>query len=224
MQTVGEAEHNIPDDSFTTRLMMTLDFLFSPEALQLFANDLDSLPSIQPMNLTDPFYRQSLRELVGKDAADRLETDLGLYAEYRNIPAPLAKTLVLSDVRLQWNQYTRSYRYEGEIGVVKIGGTMITRKVKAIIEMTKRASGDLLDMYLMLDENNWYYFGYNPGSIQVVSSNRIFNNLIFEMKAKDRKMKTRMGDTGYIYSLAPDRRVSLFLRRFNAASEGELLE
>jgi hypothetical protein len=224
MNTVGEGRHNIDASSYNTRLLMTLDFLFSPEALELFANDLDSIPGLKPVELRDPFYRQSMRELVGRDAADRIEADLGLYAEYRTIPPELDRTLVLTDVNLEWSQFTRSYRYEGEIGIIRVGERMINRKVNVIMELTKRASGDLLDIYLMLNDDTWYYFGYNPGSLQVVSSNRVFNNMIFEIKARDRKMRTKMGDTGYIYSLAPERRLQLFLRRFNSATEQELLD
>jgi hypothetical protein len=165
-----------------------------------------------------------MRELVGRDAADRMEADLGLYAEYRNIPEELDRTLVLTDVELEWSQFTRSYRYEGEIGVIRVGNRMINRKVNVIMELTKRGSGDLLDIYFMLNDNTWYYFGYNPGSLQVVSSNRVFNNYIFELKARDRKMRTRAGDTGYIYSLAPERRLQLFLRRYNSATDQEELQ
>lgn len=224
INNVGEAEHNISANHFKTHLLMTLDFMFSEEALILFANDLDSIPGLKPIQLTEPFYRQSMRELVGMDAADRMEADLGLFAEYRIIPPELKKTLVMTDVNLEWSQYTRSYRYEGEIGIVRLGERMINRNVNVIMELTKRASGDLLDIYFVLDDNTWYYFGYSPGSLQVVSSNRMFNSIIFELKAKDRKMRTRMGETGYIYSLAPERRLQLFLRRYNAATEQESLQ
>ncbi|MFW5820966.1 MAG: hypothetical protein ACOCWA_06730, partial [Bacteroidota bacterium] len=217
----GEGLHNIAADTFGARLMISLDFLFSPEALNVFAGDLDSI-SVTPVDMADKFYNQSLSEMIGKEATDRLKADLSLYGEYRNIPEKMNKTLILTDVKLKWSQYTRSYRYQGEIGVIRVGDKMVNRKINAIVSLTRKASGDLFDIYLELDDNNWYYFGYNPGSLQVVSSNREFNNIIFELKARDRKLRTRMGQTGYIYSLAPERRLQLFLRRFNSESQQEL--
>lgn len=221
MLSYGEGVHDIAADTFAAKLMMSFDFLFSPEALDLFANDLDSI-AVEPVDLTDDFYRQSLSEMIGKEATDRLKADLSLYGEYRNIPEAMNKTLILTDVNLRWSQYTRSYRYQGQIGVVRLGDRMINRKVNVIMSLTKKASGDLFDMYMVLDDNTWYYFGYNPGSLQVVSSNRDFNNIIFELKARERKLRTRPGKPGYIYSLAPERRLQLFLRRFNAETRQEL--
>ncbi len=224
MQTFGASQHNIEGNSFIANILMSLDFLFAPEALELFANDLDSIPGIQPMDLSDKLYKQSMRELIGKEDLERLDADLSLYGEYRNIPEKMNKTLILSGINLNWNQYSRSYRYKGEIDVVKVGDRMINRRVKAIVSLTKKPSGDLFDIYMTLDDENWYYFGYTPGSMQVVSSNRIFNNLIFELKARDRKLRTRPGETGYIYSLAPERRLQLFLRRFNVETQQEMEE
>ncbi len=221
MLTYGEGVHNIAADTFKAKLMMSLDFLFSPEALNIFANDLDSI-AVDPVDLSDDFYRQSLSEMIGKEATERLKADLSLYGEYRNIPEAMNKTLILTDVNLRWSQYTRSYRYQGEIGVVRLGDRMINRKVNVIMSLTKKASGDLFDIYMVLDDNTWYYFGYNPGSLQVVSSNRVFNNIIFELKARERKLRTRLGEPGYIYSLAPERRLQLFLRRFNAETQQEM--
>lgn len=219
VNTVGNALHNIPGNEFSSRLMMTFDFLFSEEALNVFANELDSIPGISPMNIRDDFYIKSLRELLGKSQADKMQADLGLFAEYRNIPVGLQKTLVLSDVKPEWNPNTRTYRYEGEVDIVRIGNNMVNRRVELVMELTKRRSGDLLDMYFRLDDNSWYYFGYNPGSLQVVSSNRQFNQILLDTKEGDRKMRVKLGDVGYIYSAASNRRAQLFLRRFEAGQE-----
>jgi len=220
METYGDAMHNPDADSFATNVLMTLDFYFSEEALNEFSRDMDSIPGMESFELTDKKYQQNLRELLGVDAADRLNADMGLYGEYRTIPSGFDKKLVLSDVKLKWNPYSRTYRYHGDIAIIRVGNNTISKKVEAYFEITKRSSGDLLDLYLKIDDKNWYYFGYNPGSLQVVSSNRKFNGIVFDLKPKDRKVRVRLGSTGYIYSLAAERRPQLFLRRFNAA-EGE---
>jgi hypothetical protein len=90
--------------------------------------------------------------------------------------------------------------------------------VEAYIEFSKRGSGDLLDIYFVIDKNTYYYFGYTPGSLQVTSSNRTFNSIVFSLKDTNRLLKVKPGSTGFIYALAPDRRVDLFLRRY---MEGE---
>ncbi len=219
MTTVGEAVENISADTFSTRLLMALDFYFSPEALAEFGRELDSITSMATYDMRDPFYVSSLKQLIGADAVNRMEADISLYGEYRNIPEKFNKNLILSDVKLQWNQLTRTYRYHGNVAIVRVGNRLINKKAEAYIELTKRSSGDLLDIYLVLSDKNWYYFGYNPGSLQTVSSNRIYNNIVFELKPGDRKVKTRLGQTGFIYSLAADRRAQLFLRRYVSSEE-----
>jgi len=217
MTTVGTGVQNKSEDSYTTRLLMGLDFFFSDEALALFANELDSIPGLETVNLNEDFYKESMIQWLGEDAALKLETDLGLYAEYRSTPPAFNQKLVFSDVLLKWNQYTRTYRYHGDVSVIKVGNKIVNKKVEVYMELTKRATGDLIDMYFVLDKNTFYYLGYNPGSIQVVSSNGDFNRIVFGLKDKDRKVKVKAGTTGYIYSLASERRPDLFLRRYKAA-------
>lgn len=219
MSSYGEAVHNYQEDDFSTKVLMALDFYFSDEALAEFAKDIDSIPGLEPFDMTDKFYKKALREMLGLDAADRLDADMGLYGEYRIVPPGFNQKLIVSDVNLKWNPFTRTYQYHGDISIIRIGGNTINKKLEAYIELTKRSSGDLLDIYLKINDSNWYYWGYNPGSLQMVSSNRVFNQIIFNLKDKDRKLKTRAGSTGYIYSLAADRRANLFLRRFMTDSD-----
>ncbi|HYW95610.1 MAG TPA: hypothetical protein VE870_08490, partial [Bacteroidales bacterium] len=92
MTSVGQASQDLKTDTFSTKAVIALDFYFSPEALSEFGRELDSLPSLAPYDLTDPFYRQSLTELVGTEAAKRMEADMSLYGEYRTIPNAFKKT------------------------------------------------------------------------------------------------------------------------------------
>ncbi len=46
MKTVGEAVEDISADTFSTNVLMALDFFFSPEALKVFGGELDSLTTL----------------------------------------------------------------------------------------------------------------------------------------------------------------------------------
>lgn len=214
LKTVGRATHDIETNSLDMNLVMGMDFYFSPEALNMFGNEIDSLPGLEPANLTSEFYELALTNLVGKSQAERLDTELGLYGSYSEIPDSLNFNILFNELPLKWNQETRSYRHNGKVSIGIIGDVQVNRKVDAYVEFVERGSGDIFDIYLMLDENTWYYMAYSPGGFQVLSSNREFNGLIFELPDKERKLKSKGRQPSYIYSLASQRRMALFLDRF----------
>lgn len=214
LKTVGTAEHDIASNSLDLNLVMGMDFYFSQEALNIFGNELDSLPDLEPADLTSDLYQLGITNLVGKSQAERLDTELGLYGSYSEIPDSLGFSILFNHLPLEWNQETRSYRHNGKVGIGIIGDVQVNRKVDAYVEFVERGSGDIFDIYLMVDENTWYYMAYSPGGFQVLSSNRDFNGLIFDLPDKDRKLKSRGRQPSYIYSLASQRRMGLFLDRF----------
>jgi len=140
---------------------------------------------------------------------------------YKEIPPDFNKSLVLSNIHLRWNQEARSYIYHGPVAVIRAGNTQINKNVETYLKLTKRSSGDLLDLYFQVHGESWYYFGYTPGSFQVVSSNKEFNEIVLQLKDNVRKMKVGSGQPGFIYALAPDRRVQLFLRSFFEMEDAE---
>lgn len=219
LTATGNAVHDMGKNTFESNALVGIDFYFSPAALDIFGKEVDSVAGLKAFDLTNSFYRQALRDFIGLKDADIMETELGLYGNYKAVPEKFNKSIIFSNVKLKWNQNTRSYRYHGPVGVIRIGNNPINKQVEAYIEFSKRGSGDLLDIYFQLDPNTYYYFGYNPGSMQVTSSNRSFNSLILSLKDSERKLKVKPGATGYIYALAPDRRVQLFLSRYSDAEE-----
>jgi hypothetical protein len=212
--STGNATHSLPEEEFKTRLILGLDFHFSEDALKIMGAEIDSLPNLEPVDLTDPFYRLAMKDLLGSELANTLEKQLGLTGTYEEIPDQWKHTIFFSDLPLKWNQDSRSFRYNGAVGIGNIGDIQVNKKVQAYVELVEKGSGDIFDIYLKVDDNTWYYIAYTPGGLQVLSSNRRFNELVFDLKAADRRVKGKVGQGSYIYSLAAPRRLDLFLDRF----------
>jgi hypothetical protein len=155
-----------------------------------------------------------MRDLLGRELAGNLERQLGLTGSYGEIPAQWYHTLFFSEFPLKWNQETSSFRYNGKIGIGNIGNVQVNKKVDAYVELVERGSGDIFDIYLRVDDRTWYYIAYSPGGLQVLSSNREFNDIVFDLKAGDRRVRARSGQDEYVYSLAARRRLDLFIERF----------
>ncbi|HDR68581.1 MAG TPA: hypothetical protein ENN61_05965 [Bacteroidaceae bacterium] len=214
MKTAGNALHKITEEEFTTNLLLGLDFFFSKDALNVMGRELDSIPDLKPADLGSYHYVLGMRDLLGIDLAGNLERELGLYGFYSKIPPQLYHTIFFNDLPLTWNQQTRSFRYNGKVGIGSIGDIQVNKKVDAYIEFVEKGSGDIFDIYLKIDRNTWYYFGYSPGGLQVLSSNNVFNNIVFNLKANERRIRTKLGEAKYVYSIAAERRVELFISRF----------
>ena len=224
LKAAGNASHRADEDRFSVNLVLGIDFPFSREALEIMGREIDSLPTLEPVNLTTDRYRLAMRDLLGREQADRLDQQLGLMGIYEDIPAAWQHTIFFNDLPLEWNQESRSFRWNGKIGIGNIGDIQINKKVDAYIEMVERGSGDTFDMYLRVDDRTWYYIAYNPGTLQVLSSNRSFNDLVMNLKESDRRVRANRGQSSYLYSLAAQRRLDLFLDRFMEYEDGDRLD
>ena len=214
MVSTGNATHRVGEGKFDARLILGLDFYFSKDALEVMGAEIDSLPDLEPVDLTDPYYLLAMKDLLGRQLANTLERQMGLYGAYEEIPTQLKHTIFFDDLPLEWNQDSRSFRYNGMVGIGNIGDIQVNKKVQAYIEFVERGSGDLFDIYLEAGDRTWYYIAYTPGGLQVLSSNRKFNEIVFNLKAGERRIKGRAGVAPYVYSLAARRRLDLFLDRF----------
>ncbi len=214
ISSIGDAEHNIKTDESKIGAMIGLDFFMSDDALATMSQEIDSLAGLEAFDLTDEAYVKRIAEIIGKDRTEILQTELGLYGTYQDIPQELIHTLFISKVDLVWNQDTRSYRSTGKIGIGSINGHQIHKLVDGYLELSKRRSADLFDMYLQLDRTTWYYIGYTRGVLHLLSSNRDFNLVISDMKTRKRQLKTKRNEEPYIFIITTGRKKDMFLRGF----------
>lgn len=214
MSSVGNATHNMETDSTEMNIALAMDFFMSEDAWEIMATEIDSLHDLEGTDMTDPGYMKVISELVGRNRAEALQAEMGLYGEYTSeLPDELNHTLFFTDIKFVWNQDTRSWQSAGKISLGSINGRQVNKVMDGIMEFSKRRSGDLLDIQLELDSRTWYYFGYTRGVMHVLSSNRDFNNTINDLKTNQRRMKTARNEIPYVFIVATARKRAMFLER-----------
>jgi hypothetical protein len=193
---VGNAGYNAVNDSIGFNLMMIFDFFFENSILKKMAKDFEIYQnSLNPTPFEGDLFNHGIIELLGKERGDRALSELNLYGNYKRFPDELEKSLVLSDVKMVFNDKLRAYVSDGPVGVGNILKTEVFRYFggQSIVQIKKQRGGDVLDIYLEADGNTWYYFTYSRGKMLAVSSNKEFNTELSELKSKNKKMKIERG-------------------------------
>jgi hypothetical protein len=222
LKSYGNVSFNIVNRQVNLNLMLGIDFMFDPIAMKMMANRIDSFPDLKGLDITAPFYIKTLNEKMGTSNATRYRDDVTLLGKPKEFPQQMLHSINLTYLRLRWNQATRSYQSIGKIGIGNILDNQINKMVDGFVEITKRRSGDFMDIYLKLDEKNFYYFGYTRGVMQAYSSNNSFVLQIRDLPIKQRQMDVRRGEETYIYMVSSDSRMGNFLRNYNKYKNGEL--
>jgi hypothetical protein len=212
---VGNTLHESESELTTMNVMLGFDFFFSDEAMMVMANDIFVIPTLEPVDMTTGQYKKGMRELIGTEQANSLSQESSLFGIMAELPEGIRKyRMLLTDVKLKWNQETSSYRSVGKIGIGNIMNKQLNVKTEGYLEIQKKKSGDMFDLYLKLDDETWYYFAYTRGVMQALSNNHSFTDPIQALKTGQRRLDVRSGKTSYIYMLSVDRKLQMFLRRF----------
>lgn len=221
IESFGSAVHYLIPDSVAFDMLMSTDFYFDDGAMDKMADAIVNFADLKPTDFSRPVFEKGMREMLGKDQADKLISQLNLYGAYKKFPDELKKTFFFSDVKMKWNKDTRSYTSIGKIGIGNMGKTQVNKYVDGRIELVKKRGGDILNIYIELDPNNWYYFNYTRNTMLAVSSNDAFNNILKELKPEKR---TKEGDKdkkepNYYYNICPPSKKVQFLRKTQSADD-----
>ena len=214
IETAGIVEHNQLDDDVIFDMVTTMDFFFSDEALKKMTKQLQEESSLDPAKLDRPTFEKGLREIVGAVEGDKLIAQANLNGEFKKVPKSLEKTLVFNDLKMRWDDDSRSFKSFGKIGLSNIKNKQINKYVDGKVQLIKKRSGDILTVYLQIDRNNWYFFTYTRGIMQAISSNQDFNSAITETKPDKRKSKAEKGQESYQFMYSTDRKRKDFIRKF----------
>jgi len=213
----GRLMHDLRKDSVRGEVILTLDFFFDPKMLDFMAKSINNAAGLEPVNYSDPAFRDAFKDLLGRIKGDELLKQISLIGKWRKIPDELLHTIVFTDVRFKWNPETGSYQSTGKIGIGNIMGESINKKVNGFMEIMHRRGGDALTMYIEIDRQNYFFLTYSRGVMQCVAGPGFekFNTMIRSTKEGNRTQKTEPGEAEYQYYIGTYQQVSEFLRRFN---------
>jgi hypothetical protein len=217
MKSAGEINYYALVDSSSLNAMSAIDFFFSEEALKIFADAVNGSSS-KGVDVTGVNFTRSLREFAGEEESKKILTELSLYGQYRKFPDILDHTVVLTGLQMSWNKDLRSFISRGPIGISNIGKQPVNKLVNGYVEIGKRRSGDVINMYFEPDENQWYFFTYSNGTMQVLSSNKAFNDKLVGLKEDQRLIKGGKGEPSYQFIIGTGEKKAQFLRKMKQAA------
>jgi len=214
MVTVGNASYNLNNDSASIEVMAALDFYFLDDAVKMMADQLQGAVSLEATeDVGRPAYETGLAELVGREKADKFISELNLYGSFKKMPEELRHTIFITDMKLVWNDQSKSFRSVGPISVGNIDKYSINRKMDGHVEIIRKRSGDVLNIYLEPEHAAWFFFSYTRGLLQSISSYSGFNDAIGKLKPDKRVSKGEKDQQPYEYMLSTDRKVKDFLKK-----------
>ena len=216
LTSAGKFIHEIDSNKVSLEAILALDFHFSADALKIMSDEIRMMPTLKAVNLNSDLINKGMKDLLGESTATQIKEEVDLFGTSKNLPKEFTYKLLLNDVKLYWNEPTSSFRSKGKIGIGFIGSQPINVYVDGYVEIQRRKSGDMLDVYLKADESTWYYFSYIKGNMMTQSGNNAYNTLIMSIKQNDRKDPRSNIKIPYTYMIAVEERLSRFLQRMSS--------
>lgn len=215
LKSFGKAIHFMLVDSTTFRLAMALDFFFSDQALGKLRDDLQA-SELKGVDVNSDIYFNMLDNLVGPAAAKDVLNELNTTGQVKRLPQQLIQSLILTDLTMTWDPDLKSYISTGPFGIAGVQRDLINRQVEGYVEIGKRRTGDILNIYIEISKTEWYFFTYGNGIMQAISSNNAFNETLSSIKEDKRTLKGKTDEDGYQFIIATTERRIAFLRKMQA--------
>jgi len=218
--TYGSIQHNINTNETSTEVLLGIDFYIDDQVMQIMAGEIDSIPGLNNTETQSETYTKSMTGLLGRESYEAFQTELGLFGTVRQLPENFQHTLLLSELKLNWDNVANSWLSSGDIGIEGINNKRVSKRISGLFELQVRRSGNIWDIYVESDRRTWYYFGYTRGVMQVHSSNNVFLDRMKDLKQRNRRLKVKGGES-YIYMVSTDAKRNTFYRRYTDLIEAQ---
>jgi hypothetical protein len=193
MRTYGSINHRMKTGRLTSRVAITLDFLFADEVLDAMHKELASNATGIPTDLEADGLSEALIRLMNPREINRF-----LVARITDKqPKQLRQTMVFDDVDFKWNTKTRSFRSVDAIGLGSIDGQGVHRYIDGELELRKRRSGDEISIYL--NPATEHFFTYRRNTMRYYASNREHLTNILNLKPSKRSIPRGEGLPRYSF-------------------------
>jgi len=209
--TAGKFRHLVIPDSTYLNTAMLMNFYFDDGALNMMIDSLRLINSVV-QNPGEGNFPLFLRKVLGSSRSEKLVTEISLYGQMDRIPKALEHTLIFSDLDLKWDRESNSFISMGPIGIGYIAGIPVNKYVNGYVQLEKGRTAGSINIYLQLNNEQWYFFSYKNGIMQVMSSDNAYNDYLSLLKPAKRMLNPESDTEYYEYVISTRRKVIDFLR------------
>ncbi|MCB9315973.1 MAG: hypothetical protein H6569_07535 [Lewinellaceae bacterium] len=223
-----KTSYDIPDTvrhTINGEFMTGIEMTVPKVLIEMMVNDIKASSfdaTVPPFNSMQAFYQPALNEFVTDDK-DREEAQANLRNNYVVLPKQDNKyTILLGRHPVIWNPDYQSFiSMEDRIPVIAINGEPIQKMLTTYVEYKMPGNeDDRFYLYIKASADLWYFFGYQAGALNVVSSSTRFNDALLGLKTKETQIKMPDGELYEIVAANP----SLATAFVNRVKNGRKLE
>ncbi|MFA8450938.1 MAG: hypothetical protein ACEPOW_09615 [Bacteroidales bacterium] len=219
MESYGSIKHKVIPDSTYFDLILSVDFFMNDKLMKMMADTLVSI-NTDGVDLLSTNRQKHLAQFLGHEEAAVYTNQLREEGTIKKVPKKFQHNLVFNDLKMVWNEVTRSYVSLGRVGLSNIQDIPLNKYVNAYIEIEKRKTGNRFNFYIQGLRNKWYYFSYNDNVMQVLSSDETFNNHLMELPEKKRIKKGKNRDDKFEFVIAVKEDVMKFVNKMERIRRG----
>lgn len=212
MNTYGDVTQYTLVDSTRFNMSVALDFFFSDQAFDRLLEDV-KVSEVGRFDVNAESFKLFLTYLMGESETKSFLDELNLSGQIKKMPDQLNKSMIFSNINMVWDNKLRSFVSDGKIGIATIQRNIINRTVDGYLEIGKRRTGDIINVYLELSPQVWYFFSYSNGIMQAISSNNEFNSILASLKENKRTLNTRSDETAYQFIISTPEARMAFMRK-----------
>lgn len=212
MENYGTVNYNYQTEVTDLELVMGLDFFFAERALLPLFTSVD-VPDNRPLNLNSQKFRKYLLKLQGPERTDLLMSEYLSQGKFSRLPDGLRRPIMFGDVRLRWNQPSRSFISYGPIGLINLDEQQVVRQINGHMEVRRSRGGDTFTLLLRSSESGesgigreWYFFNMNNNQLKALSSVAEFNDAITKLRTRQRQRDGGPNEPPYSFTLEAERR------------------
>ncbi|MDD3636970.1 MAG: hypothetical protein PHN50_05215 [Bacteroidales bacterium] len=213
LKQVGTYEHLLIPDSTLLSTTVVFDFMFDEKLLQMMADSINKSAQ-KGAQLSQSNYLYTLGLLAGNDEMNRVQSELSLYGAARRIPDVYQKSLVFNNLDMSWDTERSAFISQGELRIANVLRSQVNKSLSGLVVFEKGRAGDAITFYLQPSQSEWYYFHYENGIMQAISSSQAFNERLLELKLEKRMLEDEASDFIYEFVIASKRSVVDFIRRY----------
>lgn len=213
LSSSGSITHKLDQRELNMDIVTKMDFFFNQAAIEMIATELNQLVTLSKVDLSRKIYKKALYDFVDLAEIPEVYRKIDLLGSNAEIPKGMAGTITFADLKMTWNPVTKSFISKGKLGIGSIGNIQVNKYVDGYLEIFKRRSGDVFNLFIKISEDRYYGFVYTKSTLQVVSSNDQFLAAINALSSKETKLKTKPGEPAYKYLVGTKKEIELVKKR-----------